>query len=117
MPLIVAAYPTMLATLDIKKDGDRVDTMNVSTVEKMRVIAQVRAAIEICFAHWCDLPDFIFEEEFDRWIETIATIDDRREFSLATMRLWPFSETATRRSTTDGFGAQQVSRQASPPGR
>ena len=60
--------------------------MKVSTVEKMRVTAQVRSAIEICFAHWCDLPDFAFEEEFDRWIETIAAIEDRREFSLATMR-------------------------------
>lgn len=60
--------------------------MNVSTVEKMRVIAQVRSAIEICFAHRCDVPDVIFEKEFDRWIEAVALIKERREFSLATMR-------------------------------
>lgn len=61
-------------------------TMLVSAAEKIRVAAQLRTAIEIAFAHWSDLPDFVFEFEFDRWIETVAAFDERRGFSLETMK-------------------------------
>ena len=60
--------------------------MLVSAAEKIRVAAQLRSAIEIAFAHWSDVPDFVFESEFDHWIENVAAIDDRRDFSLATIK-------------------------------
>ncbi|MBU1305687.1 MAG: hypothetical protein KKF33_09225, partial [Alphaproteobacteria bacterium] len=60
--------------------------MEVTTAEKIRVAAQLRAAMEISFAHWSNVPNFTFEAEFDRWIETVAATDSRRDFSLATTK-------------------------------
>jgi carboxyl-terminal processing protease len=53
---------------------------------EITVAAQLRSAVEISFAHWSNLQDFVFEDEFDRWIETISAVKHRRDFALATIQ-------------------------------
>lgn len=60
--------------------------MKVTAAEKLRVASQLRSSIEICFAHWDGLQGFDFGLEFDRWIEAISAIEQRRDFTLITMR-------------------------------
>ena len=86
--------------------------MQVSAVEKLRVATQLRSAMEIAFAHWADLPNFEFETEFGRWIDAIAIIDDRREFSLATMKWLATLQNGHTAFMTVGSGGPKANPQA-----
>lgn len=66
----------------------RSEAQSLSPAKRAFIAAQVKAAIDVYFAHWSTVNHADVDKAFADYIQQAYTTDDRRSFDLATMRFF-----------------------------